>query len=220
MPVGGAWDHSRLPGKANILFKSLPQALHHWLFAVVYALNKFNNYVYSRRFLLQTDQQSLLSNFTGQREYKVLNNWLHSVINYDFDVQHIKGINHISPDLSRLDWTLESGDGKWKKTCSESFGDPNFNPKLMPGTETINFQQVDSEPDKLRYEIEDMTKNLPDTPIRLKFQECVTQVMNKRVPGKMSYKNYTLTTATPQPINFSIWVGDRVVWWAHANWLS
>ena len=49
------------------------------LFAVIFALNKFNNYVFGRKFILQTDHQSLLSIFKGRRENKVISNWLHLV---------------------------------------------------------------------------------------------------------------------------------------------
>lgn len=59
------------------------------LFAVVYALNKFNNYVYGRKFLLQTDHQSLLSIFNGKRENKVLNNWLYLVISSSYRLREL-----------------------------------------------------------------------------------------------------------------------------------
>lgn len=142
------------------------------LFAVVYALNKFNNYIYGRKFLLQTDHQSLLAIFNGRRENKVLNNWLHLVINYDFDIEHIKGIHHVFPDLlSRLHgMNEETVDRKWKTSSRYDSGGPELDHKSLLGTGSINLMhQGDSEPmsdDSMQNlsgdELADLASKIPD----------------------------------------------------------
>ena len=176
------------------------------LFAVIYALNKFNNYVYGRKFLLQTDHQSLLTIFSGKKENKVLNNWLHLVINYDFDIEHIRGVEHVFPDmLSRLNWASEmetsklqderrdTGNGKWKISNRHDTVKPIMVHHSLFRSETINKMEVDSNPvitgsekSLSEDEIENLTSYLPDAPVRLKFHEFLAKVMSKKPP---TYEN-------------------------------
>ena len=173
------------------------------LFAVIFALNKFNNYVLGRKFILQTDHQSLLSIFKGRKENKVISNWLHLVLNYDFEVQHIPGIEHVFPDLlSRLSWDTnkEASEretpqtegrniepGQWKTSTSSAPLEPLLDHRALVGSGSIHLMSLECDTmsdDSVRglsgSILENLTSNIPDSSMRLKFQEFVSKVIMKK----------------------------------------
>ena len=73
------------------------------LFAIVFALHKFRNWIYGTKFTIYTDHQSLANLFTSSKLNYVVNYWLLQIFEHNFDVVHVKGISNILPDaLSRL----------------------------------------------------------------------------------------------------------------------
>lgn len=91
------------------------------LLAVVFALRKFHQFLYARHFTLQTDHRSLTYLFTQTPINIHFAQWFDTLLNYDFDVVHIKGVLNVLPDrLSRLfpsdhDLEEEENDAKHHK---------------------------------------------------------------------------------------------------------
>lgn len=88
------------------------------LYAAVFCITYFKNWLLGSRFTLYTDHQALLSLFIKRQESVVLNNWIHCILHFDFDVVYVPGIKHVIPDaLSRLvhvEW-----DEEWPKSNSK-----------------------------------------------------------------------------------------------------
>ena len=73
------------------------------LLAIVFALDKFRQWIFGRKFFLYTDHQSLSYLFTASKFSYVINYWFLKLFEFDFDIIHIKGLSNILPDaLSRL----------------------------------------------------------------------------------------------------------------------
>ena len=73
------------------------------LLGVLFALNKFHDYLYGRRFTLYTDHQSLTYLLKKPNLAPTLRNWLGEIMEYDFDIIHLPGLeNHLPDALSRL----------------------------------------------------------------------------------------------------------------------
>ena len=67
------------------------------LLAIVWALEHFNYYLYSNKFILQTDHQALLSalkNNRGNKTYQSrLSRWVDTLVPFSFTIEHIPGKN-------------------------------------------------------------------------------------------------------------------------------
>jgi hypothetical protein len=73
------------------------------LLAVVYALKKFHKYLWGNHFTLYTDHKALTYLHTQKIANAMMINWLDIILQYDFKVVHLPGIDNILPDtLSRL----------------------------------------------------------------------------------------------------------------------
>jgi transposase InsO family protein len=73
------------------------------LLAVVYALQKFHKYLWGNHFTLYTDHKALTYLHTQKIANAMMINWLDIILQYDFKVVHLPGIDNILPDtLSRL----------------------------------------------------------------------------------------------------------------------
>jgi transposase InsO family protein len=73
------------------------------LLGVIVALQAFHNYLYGAHFVLYTDHKALTALFTSHRLSYVLESWLDTLLQYDFEVRHLMGVLNILPDhLSRL----------------------------------------------------------------------------------------------------------------------
>ena len=73
------------------------------LLAVVFALQRFHQFVYGRHFTLYTDHRALVHLHTQPRLNAMMQSWYDTLFNYNFSVWHRPGIQNILPDcLSRL----------------------------------------------------------------------------------------------------------------------
>lgn len=73
------------------------------LLAIVFALKKFNEYLFGRTFELLTDHKALIFLNTQKHLNKMILNWLELIWEYDFKITHLPGIKNILPDsLSRF----------------------------------------------------------------------------------------------------------------------
>ncbi len=75
--------------------------------AAVWAMEKFNKYLFGRHFTLHSDQSSLQQMMKSYRSKAVtsrrIQRWVHRLQHYDYDVQHIKGQDNVVADfLSRV----------------------------------------------------------------------------------------------------------------------
>ncbi|KAI3656138.1 hypothetical protein MP638_003051, partial [Amoeboaphelidium occidentale] len=73
------------------------------LLAVVFALGKFRPYLWGTHFTLLTDHKALTFIFTQRHVNQMINNWLDTLLDFDFSVVHCPGILNVLPDrISRL----------------------------------------------------------------------------------------------------------------------
>lgn len=73
------------------------------LFAVIFALQKFHNYIWGRHFTVVTDHKALTYLFTQKKPNAMMMRWMETLLEYDFTIIHQPGIRHTLPDLlSRL----------------------------------------------------------------------------------------------------------------------
>jgi hypothetical protein len=83
------------------------------LLGVLFALEKFHDIVYGRPFTLYTDHQSLTYLLTKANLAPSLRNWLGEILEYDFDIVHLPGLeNHLPDALSRL---YEAEQSEWDR---------------------------------------------------------------------------------------------------------
>jgi len=72
------------------------------LLAVVFALQRFQFYLTSPSFTLQTDHRALVFMLTQQHVNPMLCTWMETILSFNFDVEHISGVLNVLPDaLSR-----------------------------------------------------------------------------------------------------------------------
>ncbi|OBZ81090.1 Transposon Ty3-I Gag-Pol polyprotein, partial [Choanephora cucurbitarum] len=93
------------------------------LLAIVFALQKFHTYLWGRHFLLHTDHKALVFIHTQKDLNAMLTNWFDTILNYNFTVIHLPGIDNILPDsLSRLFHSKkELGEGNSDKIYSSHY---------------------------------------------------------------------------------------------------
>lgn len=73
------------------------------LLAVVYALEKFHQYLWGNHFTLYTDHRALTYLHTQKVANPMMVGWLDRILEYNFEVVHLPGLDNILPDqLSRL----------------------------------------------------------------------------------------------------------------------
>ncbi|SAM00567.1 hypothetical protein [Absidia glauca] len=73
------------------------------LLAIIFALNKFHQHLWGRRFTLYTDHKALVYLHTQTNLNAMLSKWFDTLLDYDFEIVHLKGMDNILPDaLSRL----------------------------------------------------------------------------------------------------------------------
>lgn len=72
------------------------------LLAIVWALNRFRNYLSARKFTLFTDHRSLIYLFTQKSPSSMMYRWYDTLLEFDYDIVHIAGKHNIIADaLSR-----------------------------------------------------------------------------------------------------------------------
>lgn len=73
------------------------------LLAVVFALKRFHQYLWGNHFILFTDHRALTYLHTQKIANAMMINWLDTIIEYNFDIVHLPGVDNVLPDaLSRL----------------------------------------------------------------------------------------------------------------------
>lgn len=82
--------------------KAYPTTLRE-LLAILFALSKFHNYLYGKRFTLFTDHRALTFLFDHRNRSLYLAHWAATLFQYDFEIIHRPGIRMVLPDaLSRI----------------------------------------------------------------------------------------------------------------------
>ena len=88
------------------------------LLAVIFALDKFHQFLWGNPFTLYTDHKALTYLHTQKIANPMMINWLDTLLNYTFTVVHLPGLKNVLPDrLSRLftpSAQLEGGKGVHK----------------------------------------------------------------------------------------------------------
>lgn len=73
------------------------------LLAVIFALNRFHIYLWGNKFRLYTDHKALVYLHTQKELNPMLVKWLDRILDYSFEIIHLRGIDNTLPDhLSRL----------------------------------------------------------------------------------------------------------------------
>jgi hypothetical protein len=73
------------------------------LLGIVFALEKFRNYILGTPFTLYTDHHSLIFLHSQKHSNRMINSWIDVLSEFDFKIFHRPGIQNILPDrLSRL----------------------------------------------------------------------------------------------------------------------
>lgn len=73
------------------------------LLAVIYALDKFHQFLWGNPFTLYTDHKALTYLHTQKIANPMMINWLDTILKYSFKVVHLPGLKNVLPDrLSRL----------------------------------------------------------------------------------------------------------------------
>lgn len=88
------------------------------LFGIVYALRKFHTYVWGRTDLVvHTDHKPLTFMFSSTQLSPSLQQWLDTILDYSFEIQHRDGILNVLPDqLSRMYGAAYSNIPVWGAT--------------------------------------------------------------------------------------------------------
>ncbi|SAL97783.1 hypothetical protein [Absidia glauca] len=119
------------------------------LLAIIFALNKFHQHLWGRRFTLYTDHKALVYLHTQTNLNAMLSKWFDTLLDYDFEVVHLKGMDNILPDaLSRLfptakdlggqghsDQTKDTSTTKYQRTMRTSHKEDLENNYMEPPTE-------------------------------------------------------------------------------------
>ena len=73
------------------------------LLAIIYALEHFRYYLFGNQFTLFTDYRALTYIFTQKHTNQMINNWLETLLSFDFKIVHRPGILNVLPDaISRF----------------------------------------------------------------------------------------------------------------------
>ncbi|EIE90565.1 hypothetical protein RO3G_15276 [Rhizopus delemar RA 99-880] len=113
--------------------KSLSPSQRKWnttkreLYAVVFALEKYREFLWGNKFELRTDHKALMYLHTQEQANPMMIGWLETLLDFNFDVIHIQGILNQLPDLlSRLyepclnnEFMLGGGDAAQKENKKE-----------------------------------------------------------------------------------------------------
>ena len=148
------------------------------LLGICFALQSFYVHLAGRKFKLYCDNKSLSALFTARRLSYTLAGWLDTLLAFDFEVEHIKGLdNHLPDALSRMYEGLEDEgpvnlSPSLKKRESAKFSawaaeqeelDDDFEIAAAMGDEKGSQEVVDVEQERLRRGIPlDELMNFPD----------------------------------------------------------
>lgn len=108
----GADGHQRLISCASRALTTSERnysATKRELLAVIWALEKFHDYLAGNRFVLHTDHKPLTFLLTQRHVMPMLNTWVDKLLQYDFEIVHVPGKENVIADaLSRKyeEWLL------------------------------------------------------------------------------------------------------------------
>jgi transposase InsO family protein len=111
------------------------------LLGIIFALREFHTHLYGTPFVLYTDHKALASLFTARKLSYVLENWLDTLLEYDFEPRHRPGTSMLLPDaLSRMhadfeDATTEQHSIKSRRQHEPEL-DENFEEAAKQASET------------------------------------------------------------------------------------
>lgn len=118
------------------------------LLAVVFALERFRNFLMDKEFTLFTDQRALVWLFREQklqRTNRTIQSWLDDLLEYKFEVIHCPGVRNVLPDvLSRIHATDSEGDEVVGLPRERSLAPPMFKPLGASGLGSYDQPQVES----------------------------------------------------------------------------
>jgi transposase InsO family protein len=110
--------------------------------AIITALREFNQFICGRKFTLHSDHRALTYVMNNGKHHPTLGNWLNILLEYDFTIEHVPGIENVLPDhLSRL------------YTSADAWGVPNTlastrkQQQLKDELQRIAQQTADKKPD-------------------------------------------------------------------------
>jgi transposase InsO family protein len=107
------------------------------LLAIVFALMKFHQYLWGRRFVLYTDHRPLTYIHEQKELPQIISNWRDTIFNYDFECIYRPGILNVIPDaLSRA-----YPDDLWTNNTLESGG--SGNPKMLKEIAAATITEID-----------------------------------------------------------------------------
>jgi hypothetical protein len=93
----------------SFISSSLSPSQRNWsttkreLYALIFSLKKFRRFLWGRKFTAYTDHKALVYIHTQKMANPMMVGWYETLMEFDFDVIHIKGISNTLPDaLSRL----------------------------------------------------------------------------------------------------------------------
>jgi hypothetical protein len=83
------------------------------LLSIVWAIEKFRDFLYGVRFTVETDHKALTFLFTQKIMNYMMLGWIDTLLEYEFDVEHCPGVLHVLPDaLSRMYIEFRRGGGE------------------------------------------------------------------------------------------------------------
>lgn len=79
--------------------------------SIIISIQKFNYYLANRKFLLATDSLPIVHMFKSKNVSNRIHRWRFILLQYDFDIYHIKGKDNVAADaLSRIEISNSDGD--------------------------------------------------------------------------------------------------------------
>ena len=93
------------------------------LLAVVFAFKKFHKFIWGNKFTLLTDHKALTYLHTQKIANAMMITWLDTLLEYDFDIVHLPGLQNVLPDnLSRLFTPIDEQGGNDDQVIMKTLG--------------------------------------------------------------------------------------------------
>ncbi|XP_015904967.2 uncharacterized protein [Parasteatoda tepidariorum] len=150
------------------------------LFAIFKSIIAFKQYLYNRKFVLQTDAKSLIHYKKVQSPADLITRWLLQISEYDFTIEHVPGSKNVLPDyLSRI---LNGQEMKTPISFSETTDD-----RILPYIDTINALVTNTPKNEISIStIRPEQMNDPST------LEVIQFLKSNSLRGSQQFKNFFL----------------------------